>query len=227
MRLLLVALALACGLLTWQRNLVWADTLTLWQDVVTKSPGLVGGYQNLGKILMLRGRDAEAERMLRTGAAIGSGKGGAHRVGSDTAVSLGNIHYLLGRLYGRHGRENDASAAIDASLRYDPNNVKAMVGKGVQLERAGRSLAAVQFYRAAALRGEESAELFCNWAVSLFSLGRLDQSISLLQRAIRLEPGHADSHYNLGVAYGGKGMAAEARQEMALAMQLQQQRGNR
>ncbi|MDH4320457.1 MAG: DLW-39 family protein [Desulfobulbaceae bacterium] len=226
LRLLLVALVVAGGLLTWQRNQVWADELTLWQDVVTKSPGLVGGYQNLGKILMTRGRDAEAEKVLRTGVVIGSGKASAQRVGSDTAISLGHLHYLLSRLYFRHGREGDASAAIDAALRYDPNHAKAMVSKAIRLEQAGLSPAAVQFYRAAALRGEESAELYCNWAVSLFSLGRLDEAITLLRRAIELEPGHADSHYNLGVAYGGKGMAAEARHEMALAIQLQQL-GNR
>ena len=42
------------------------------------------------------------------------------------------------------------------------------------------------------------------------------------EKAIKLEPLHPQSHYNLGIAYGSKGRNDEARREMALGMRLEQ-----
>jgi tetratricopeptide (TPR) repeat protein len=56
--------------------------------------------------------------------------------------------------------------------------------------------------------------------VSSFKPGLVDKSIQLLKNAIKLSPDHAESHYNLGIAYSQKGMLKEAQEEMGLAMQL-------
>ncbi len=42
----LIILALASA--TYARNSVWKDKVSLWEDIVRKSPGLGMGYDNLG-----------------------------------------------------------------------------------------------------------------------------------------------------------------------------------
>src|SRR2546430_1145149 len=54
---------LACAAaipVVWQRNRVWRDGLSLWQDAVAKGPGNGRAALNLGRELMARGKLAEA-----------------------------------------------------------------------------------------------------------------------------------------------------------------------
>ncbi len=44
----LIALVVIYGLATFQRNLVWKDDLSLWSDVVKKSPEKHRGYNEIG-----------------------------------------------------------------------------------------------------------------------------------------------------------------------------------
>jgi tetratricopeptide (TPR) repeat protein len=43
-----IVLILICGLTTYQRNFIWKDDLTLWSDVVKKSPFKARTYDHLG-----------------------------------------------------------------------------------------------------------------------------------------------------------------------------------
>src|SRR5207237_885979 len=58
---------LACAAaipVVWQRNRVWRDGLSLWQDAVAKGPGNGRAALNLGRELMARGKLAELLRNL-------------------------------------------------------------------------------------------------------------------------------------------------------------------
>ena len=68
--------------------------------------------------------------------------------------------------------------------------------------------------------GLSSVDLYNNWAVSSFNLGKTDHSIRLLKHALAMDPEHPESHYNLGIAYSSLGMFEEAQREMAMAMEL-------
>ena len=84
----------------------------------------------------------------------------------------------------------------------------------------GQDLKAYKFFSKASKEGIVSVDLYNNWAMSSFKLGLVDKSIQLLNKAIKLSPDHAESHYNLGIDYRQKGMFKEAQEEMGLAMQL-------
>ena len=45
---ILISLVLIYGSATYQRNLIWKDDLTLWSDVVKKSPAKARPHNNLG-----------------------------------------------------------------------------------------------------------------------------------------------------------------------------------
>jgi hypothetical protein len=125
---------------TWQRNLVWTTEISLWRDVVRKSPNLARGYSYLGRAYNIQERYQESFALFEQAA----------------------------------GQE------------FDDVNV------------------------------------FNNWGKAAFQLGKIERSVELLERAVRLDSNHPESHYNLGVAYGSQGRVAEARREMILGMNLQQ-----
>ncbi|MBI5674654.1 MAG: tetratricopeptide repeat protein [Nitrospirae bacterium] len=53
--LLLSAIVVVFSIVTYQRNIVWQDEVSLWEDVTKKSPEKVRGYYNLGKIYSDKG----------------------------------------------------------------------------------------------------------------------------------------------------------------------------
>jgi serine/threonine protein kinase len=67
----------------------------------------------------------------------------------------------------------------------------------------------------------ESWEL-SNKGISLVNLGRLDEGILILEKAIRLDPNNAETHINLGVAYGDKDWWDEAIAEYSRVIELDQ-----
>lgn len=54
------AVIIVLCLFTWQRNAVWASEISLWQDIVEKSPGLPRAYSYLGRAYNMEGRYQEA-----------------------------------------------------------------------------------------------------------------------------------------------------------------------
>ena len=84
----------------------------------------------------------------------------------------------------------------------------------------GQDLKVYEYFSKASKEGVVSVDLYNNWAVSSFKLGMVDKSIQLLKKTIKLSPDHAESHYNLGIAYSQKGMAQGGPGGDGLAMQL-------
>lgn len=72
------------GIATAQRNLVWQKNLTLWQDVVKKSPNCTGGHNELALALMREGRKEEAKKHLQIAALLA-------KKGKDSDRVLGNL----------------------------------------------------------------------------------------------------------------------------------------
>jgi len=76
------------------------------------------------------------------------------------------------------------------------------------------------YFKAAQAKGLTSVDLYNNRAVSSFNLGMADQAVTSLRYALRLDPEHSESRYNLDITYSSKGMPEEAQREMNAAMQL-------
>ncbi len=226
-RLLIVVLVVASVFFTWQRNKDWVNERVFWEDVVAKSPRLTRGYHNLSQVFLNDGQYKKAELLLLQGLEVGRQRNGTSRPGSYAALNRAKALASLGTIYWKTGRWRESFAKAELALKVDPDNTMAMVTKGICFEHSGQSGKAVAMYVAANVRGDQSVDLFNNWGVSCFSLGRIDQAINLFQRSLAIDPEHAESHYNLGIAYGSQGMRAEAQREMTLAMQLQQKQRQR
>jgi len=92
------------------------------------------------------------------------------------------------------------------------------MSKGIALVHLGRPAAAIKIFLTLEKDGVTGVDLYNNWGSAAFRLGRIDEAIMLFKKALKLDPEHKESHYNLGIAYGAKGMMKKARREMALGM---------
>jgi tetratricopeptide (TPR) repeat protein len=70
---LLVALAVALSGLTYRRNMVYKDEISLWTDVLNKTSGKARAYNNLASAYMDKGEYGPAIPLLKAGIAIDGG----------------------------------------------------------------------------------------------------------------------------------------------------------
>jgi len=113
--------------------------------------------------------------------------------------------------------QDDAPAAVSAyerAIAADPEHLDARINLGRLLHEAGRLAAAERVYREAAQRAE-SATLLFNLAVLLEDMQRRAEAITAYEDSLRIDPGFADSHYNLALLYEQLDQPQDALRHMA------------
>jgi Flp pilus assembly protein TadD len=191
-----VAIGALWGVFGYQRNLVWADPVPLWEDTVAKSPGSARVHQNLGISLGRAGRHVEAQRELRE----------AIRIKPDDPWA----HMELSRELRDAGRGDEALEQARTALELKPNSPTANNNLGLTLGAAGRPEQAVAYLQKAILLKPDFLEACNNLAGVYGMLGRYDEAAELSRRAIAIKPDYALAHFNLGVSLLRLGRVAEA-----------------
>jgi tetratricopeptide (TPR) repeat protein len=167
------SVTLAFGLLTLQRNRVWADELSLWKDAEAKSPGLARPHLNLGLAYQTAGRLDEA--MVEYGHALTLNP----RL-SPAYVNMGGIYYSRNDL-------DKAESALKKAAEFAPSLAEPWVDLALialRRDRADRALDLID--KAAAL--DDSYLVHFNKGDILTHLHRYDEAMREYRRAIELRP---------------------------------------
>ena len=85
---------------------------------------------------------------------------------------------------------------------------------------AGDYSEAAKAYEALLQERPDEAALRASYAGALGALGRYEESLAQLERAIALEPTHAEAYHNRGAVYEAQGKAAEAAREYEIALRF-------
>ena len=237
-------LALTLGALTWARNQVYATSLGLWSDTVTKAPGDFLSHNNLAVALTDVGRDDEAFREYGRSIQLKS--------------NYPSAYLNLAHLEAQHGRSDQAAQHFHTALELDPNNPAILLGVGSLEESNGRLPEAVTHLRRSLALDPENAEAEFDLANAEVALGdsasasghferalelrpafteaelnfgnlllqshRPEAAIVHYQRALAIKPGFADAHYNLGAALRQVGQLDAAREQFRIAHELEHPR---
>jgi protein O-mannosyl-transferase len=99
-----------------------------------------------------------------------------------------------------------------------PNNPRARVSYGIDLQAAGRLADAERELREAVRLKDTSAAAHANLGPILCATGRFNECIVHLNRALELDPDYTPAHANLAEAYGASGKRALAAEHFALAL---------
>lgn len=172
---------------TYLRNQVWHDKLTLWHDVVSKSPKKARPRQNLAKSLNEAGLYSRALLELQRGL-----KNSPHDL--SLLQTLGDTYRGLGKL-------EEAIGATEEALKVEPGNIKSLSNLGILYAETNRLDLAERIMSRAVELDPTRAESFFNQGIILKLQGRPQQAEQSYLKAIRLRPDYAEAHYNLGLLY--------------------------
>jgi len=137
------------------------------------------------------------------------------------------IHFRLGRLLLSKGNPTDADAEeakkqMQQELEIDPNNPGADYVLGEMARQSQQWDEAIRHLSHAAKVDSSFGDAFVGWGVALVSEKKFSDAISPLETAVKMQPGNAEAHYFLGMAYARTGRKQDGDREFAIQRQLTQ-----
>ena len=192
---------------TYQRNRVWENELSIWTDVVSKSPNKARPHKNLGKSLSGSERFDEAvDHYLE-----------ALRIKPQDP----EVYINLGNAMLRQEKTDQAISYYREALRINPSYVAAHNDLGNLLLQQNKVQQAIYHYTAALRLEPGSADSHYNLAIGFDKQGKIAEAVRHYAEALRINPGLADAHYNLGVAFQKQGRLKDAITHFQQALRIQ------
>ncbi|HEY2711628.1 MAG TPA: tetratricopeptide repeat protein [Chthoniobacterales bacterium] len=159
----------------------------------------------------------------------------AIRLDPRYALAYAKLSFAKGALASNYGgiankeREEataEARAAAENALRLDPNLAEAHLAKGVVLLSLDSDFTgAEREFRRASELAPQNPNVSHNLALLLTNLGRLDEAVTLDQRAIVLDPLRSTAQISLAISLTALGRYDEAEAAVRNAIALQPQSG--
>jgi len=245
----MVGVAIIFGIMTHERNKVWATPMSLWQEVVERAPTNPRGYNNLGLIYAKEGMPDKALPLYREAIKMDPGFGKAYnnmgkllmttgdaegaekalqmavKIDPDTEEALSN----LGSIYSAKGEYKLALENLDKSLKANPDFAIAWYNRGLLYQRTNNIDNAISDYTNAIALDPTLHEAHTNLGAIYVKRKDYDLAIKHLGEAVRLNPSSAKAHYNIGYALyrGGYINAAEVEAEKSLRIDPAYERSRR
>ncbi len=185
--ILLMAVITFNSILTYQRNKVWRDGYTLWNDTAQKSPHKVRPYNNRGLAYYRQGKFAQA--LLDFNKAI--------YINPDFAEGYNNRSVL----YALKGNFIQALSDSNKAIKLDPHYADAYYNRGNTYNNHHDFNRAMSDYSKAIEISPDFAGAYYNRASVYESQGDFVQAISDYSKAIEINPAFAMAYYNRGIIY--------------------------
>jgi protein O-mannosyl-transferase len=175
------------SILTYERNKVWQDDFTLWNDVVSKSPNKARPYLNRGLVYESRGQldlaIADYSKAIRFN------------------PDLANAWYNRGVVYRNLGEYDNALADLSMAIKINPQYYEAYYNCGFIYGNLKKWDQAITNYTKAIEMEPKNSDLYNNRGTAYNSLERWDKAIEDFSRAIEINPKFVMAYTNRGFAY--------------------------
>ena len=191
---------------TYQRNQVWENDITLWSDVVEKSPNKARPHFNLGTALAKSDRIEDAIPHYLKALEINPNKA--------------QFYVNLGDAMEKQGKPDKAFEHYKTALTLKPNLAEAHNNMGALLAKKGRTDEAIGFYINAIEIKPYYAVAHFNLGGLLVEQGKVDQGISHYFKAINLQPDYPEAYSNLGSVFLNLGDTEKAIHHLGTALQM-------
>ena len=234
-------LIFSLSFLTIQRNKVWANSLSLWEDSLSKAPNSPIAHKNLADALEERGRRDEAIEHYLEALHLKPDYAQAHNNFGLALASEGKYeeaidHYhralLIKNEYAsahnnlalallHTGKIEEATRHLYAAVLLKLDWAEAHSNLGNVLFTQGRFNEAVTEYMEALRLNSNQAGIHHNLAMALSRLGKIEEAIEHFFEVVRLQPNSASAHNDLGVALASTGNLQGAIEHYAKALEIQ------
>jgi Flp pilus assembly protein TadD len=174
----------------------WAEAEELYRELLQENPDSVRARNNLGILLDENGDHQGAVAELRI----------ARQLDPRNGEVLGNLGAALGAL----GRYPEAEEALRTALRMDPSNQEIRANLGILYFRKGLYGQAEAELGAVCTEDPDHGTALYYRGEALNLLGRVDEAIEVLSRAVELVPGNPRAYHTLGVLFDKKRLPERA-----------------
>ncbi len=177
--------------LTIQRNRVWQNAVSLWSDVVRKSPGKMRPYLNLGYSYFARGEyDLALEYLTKS-----------------IEMDAGNVkgYDNRGVVYQKKGLHDLALADFNQSIQLDPNNAESYNNRGNFYKDQRRYDQALSDYNKAIKNDPLLASAYSNRGIIRKVKRQYDLATADFKQAITINPDMPQFYSNRGNMYKAQG----------------------
>lgn len=216
--------------LTYERNKVWKDEISLLSDNIAKTPDLARPYNNRGAIYESQRQSDKAITDFSNAIGINPkfseayyNRGATYRdlkqwdkaiADFSTAIKIDPnytiAYYNRGVAYARIGQPDRAISDYSSTIMLDPDYTDAYYNRSaayVTLKKWNNVI--VDCSKVIALNPDYS-KAFYNRGIAYTSLGQWEKAIADYSRGIVIDPNYTDAYYNRGVAYGSLGQWGKA-----------------
>jgi tetratricopeptide (TPR) repeat protein len=221
----LSVLIVILGVTAFKRNDVWRTELSLWQDVVAKSPNKSRPNANIGKAYLelrdypnaLRYLDRAIELNPKDNRAI-TNRGSVYFALHNYDKALENYNQAMaidpnyfgtfinrGLLYMETGQLELAKQDFDRAVAMDPKFQYAYVKRGNLLRQTGKPLEALEEFNKALSIDNVDLEALIGRAITYFDLKETEKAIKDFNQAIAIAPANGRLYLDRGFFYLNQG----------------------
>jgi len=184
---LFILIILVFSGLSFSRCRVWKDSITLWNDVISKYDYAQVAYLNRGFAY------SNLEHWENAIADYSS----AIKINPKYTIAYSNRGIAFGNL----GQLDKAIADESKALEIDPKYIDAYSNRGVAYTRLGQWDKAIADYSKAIEIDPKSAQIYYNLGISYGYLEQWDKSISNFSKALEIDPNFPNANSNRNFAY--------------------------
>lgn len=177
--------------MAYQRNFVWENEITLWTDVINKSPNKYRGYINRGFDNLKHFALDKAMVDLEKGLSLDP----------NNAIAYCNI----GAVYGFKEDREKAVECFSKAIQLDPKYEEAYNNRGSTYFQLGQYDAAIADFNTAIKIKPKSPTGYNNRGTLAFMLGKYDEALKDYYAALSIDYQSRDILKNIGLVYSKKG----------------------
>jgi Flp pilus assembly protein TadD len=185
----------------------WADSITLWEQVLRVCPESYVAHFNLANLLIANGKAPLAVEHCRE----------ALKLKPDDGLLNSNLASALDEA----GQREEAEVHHRLAVQFAPNAALAHHRYGIHLAQRPEHLAeAVEQFTEAIRLAPDFADAHFNLGIALGFEGKREESIARLQEAVRLREDSSPFHYRLAMGLQETGRTEEAAAHYRRALEI-------
>jgi protein O-mannosyl-transferase len=193
-------------ILAYERNKVWKDDLTLWDDNVSKSPNKAGPVLNRGVAYgKLKQWDKSTADYLR-----------AIEINPNYSTAYSN----LGINWGNLEQWDKSIEACSRAIELEPKYIEAYYNRGFAYSNLGIRDKAISDYTKAIGIDPKYAIAYYNRGIDWFNLGKWEKSIADFSKVVEIDPSFSAAWYNRGIDWGNLEQWDKAIHDYSMAIGL-------
>ena len=230
MVILLTMVIVFNSILTYQRNKVWKNEVTLWGDAAQKSPfnprpynGLAVAYVLLGDLNSALSEYNKAIEIDPNYAEAYNGRGNIYRKQNKLPQALSDynrvihldptyaeVYYNLGIFYDKQNNLPQALSNYNKAVAINPNLEEAYYNRGNTYTQQGDFTRAIADYMKTINIDPNYAKAYNNLGNIYIREGNLAQALSNYNKTIETDPTYTEAYINRGNAYSQQGNFTQA-----------------